>query len=94
MQTKHRDYFEGILQLRNVDNKIIEFTIKDIEKQENIFISNIKKITNGIDIYVSSQRYLRNLGNKLQNRFGGQLIISTKLHTRNRIFNSSCLEVS
>jgi len=85
MQSKHRNYYEGILQLRNINNEIIEFTIKKIEKQENIFISNLKKVTNGFDIYISSQRYLRNLGIILQNRYGGQLIISTKLHTRNRV---------
>lgn len=78
-------YFEGILQLRNIENEVVEFVIKEIEKNENLNIAKIQKVRNGFDIYVSKQRFLRNLGNKLQNHFGGELIASTKLHTRNRI---------
>ena len=35
MQIKHNNYFEGILQLRNVDTEVIEFAIGEIEKVEN-----------------------------------------------------------
>jgi len=84
MEKKHQDYFEGILQLRNVDDEVIDFVVKQIEKTEDTFISKVKKVTNGFDIYVSRQRFLRSLGNKLQQRFGGQLIVSTKLHTRHK----------
>ena len=80
----HQDYFEGILQLRNIDNEVIEFAVKEIEKNENAYIAKVKKVTNGMDIYVSPQKLLRSLGNKLQNRFGGQLTVSTKLHTRSK----------
>ncbi|MCH8328995.1 MAG: hypothetical protein IIB81_01220 [Nanoarchaeota archaeon] len=80
----HKDYFEGILQLRNIDNEVVEFAVKEIEKNENAYIAKVKKVTNGVDIYVSPQKLLRSLGNKLQNRFGGQLTVSTKLHTRSK----------
>lgn len=80
----HTDYFEGILQLRNIDNEVVEFAVKEIEKNENAYIAKVKKVTNGVDIYVSPQKLLRSLGNKLQNRFGGQLTVSTKLHTRSK----------
>jgi len=85
MQTKHKDYFEGILQLRNVRDEVIEFAINEIEKIEYTNIAKIKKVTNGVDIYMSPQKSLRSLGNKLQNKFGGQLLVSTKLHTRSRV---------
>ena len=85
MQTKHKDYFEGILQLRNIRDEVIEFAINEIEKIEYTTIAKIKKVTNGVDIYMSPQKSLRSLGNKLQNKFGGQLLVSTKLHTRSRV---------
>lgn len=84
METKHKNYYEGILQLRNTGNEVVEFTIKEIEKNENTYIAKIKKVANGIDIYMSPQKFLRSLGNKLQSKFGGQLMLSTKLHTKSR----------
>lgn len=80
----NKDYFEGILQLRNTNNEVVEFAVKEIEKNENANIAKIKKVTNGVDIYVSPQKLLRSLGNKLQSHFGGQLMVSTKLHTRSK----------
>lgn len=84
MEKKHKDYFEGTLQLRNVDDEVIDFVIKEIEKTEDIYIAKVKKVTNGFDIYISRQRFLRSLGNKLQQKFGGQIKVSTKLHTRHK----------
>ena len=85
MEKSHNQYFEGILQLRNPSDKLIESTIKEIEKKGDVSIANIIKVKNGVDVYVSSQRFLRTLGRKLQNRFGGHLEVSTKLHTKNRL---------
>ena len=94
MQNRASNYFEGILQLRNIDDVVVQFAIKEIEKQENVFIANIKKVPNGIDIYVSSQRFLRNIGLKLQKQFAGQLIISKKLHTVSRMTSKELYRVN
>ena len=80
---KHTHYFEGILQLRNVTQEALDFAIKEISKKENAHIAMVEKVTNGQDIYMAPQTFLRTLGNKLQSRFGGQLVVSRKLHTRN-----------
>ena len=88
------DYFEGILQLRQIGDEVIEFAVKEIEKNENSHIAKIKKVTNGVDIYISPQKSLRSLGNKLQNRFGGQLMVSTKLHTRSRVTSRDLYRVN
>ncbi len=90
----NKNYFEGILQLRNIGNEVVEFALKEIEKNENTYVANTKKVTNGIDIYISPQKFLRSLGNKLQNRFGGQLIVSTKLHTRNKVTSRDVYRVN
>jgi len=90
----HTNYFEGILQLRNVDDEVIEFAIREINKIETSYISQVKKVRNGYDVYLSPQKLLRSLGNKLQNRFGGQLLVSTKLHTRNRMTSKEVYRVN
>ena len=90
----NKDYFEGILQLRNVDDEVIDFVVKEIEKTEDIQIAKVKKVTNGHDIYISRQRFLRSLGNKLQGKFGGQLIMSKKLHTRSRMSGRELFRVN
>ena len=77
----HPQYYEGILQLRNPTKEVLKFVRSEIEKRPNIFISKEIKLKQGKDIYLSSQRFLRALGIKLQKRFGGQLKTSRKLHT-------------
>lgn len=94
MQIKPNNYFEGILQLRNVDTEVIEFAIGEIEKVGNSNIAKIQKIKSGIDIYLSPQKLLRSLGNKLQNRFGGQILVSTKLHTVSRVTSRELYRVN
>ena len=49
-----------------------------------MFITKKEKVRNGIDFYVTSKRYLQNLGKKLQNCFGGELKVSSRLFTRDR----------
>lgn len=90
----NKDYFEGILQLRNTGNEAVEFAVKEIEKNENAYIAKIKKVPNGVDIYLSPQKILRSLGNKLQHHFGGQLIVSRKLHTKSRITSKDLYRVN
>ncbi len=77
---KHAQYYEGILQLRNPTREIISFVRKEIEKSK-INIAKENRLKNGIDLYLSSQRFTRQLGLLLQKRFPGILITSRKLHT-------------
>ena len=77
----HPQYFEGILQLRNPTKEVLKFVKNQIEKRKDLFISKEIELKNGRDLYLSSQKFLRALGLKLQKRFGGQLKTSRKLHT-------------
>jgi len=81
-------YFEGILQLRcsndEVLSKVQAYVLEDSLKAKNkgVFINNVENVTNGFDMYYSSQKYIQNLGNKLQKHFGGILKVNPKLQTR------------
>ncbi len=84
---KSSGYFEGVLQLRNPAKDIVKFVRADIAgqpKEKNVFIGKEERLDNGYDFYLSNKRYLRALGKKLQNRFGGQLIESAKIFSRER----------
>ena len=94
MEAKHNEYFEGILQLRNPNDEVLDFIAKEVKEKGNVFIAKTKNTNNGIDLYISSQRFLRTLGNKLQERFSGHLEVSTRLHTRNRMTSRDVYRVS
>ncbi|MCX8147024.1 MAG: NMD3-related protein [Candidatus Woesearchaeota archaeon] len=80
------EYFEGIFQLRNPTKEVIDFIKEDIKrnKEKGVFITEEKHVARGIDYHITSQRYMQNLGHRLQNRFGGILKINPQLFTRNR----------
>jgi len=94
MEARHKGYFEGILQLRDVDTDVVEYSIKEIERREDGFIAKIKDLDNGVDIYMTPQKFLRSLGNNLQSTFGGQITFSTKLHTKNKLTSKEVYRVS
>ena len=88
--TKHASYFEAILQLRNpygdVDD-IIHYVSEKIREraQEGIFVSKKKKVTNGFDLYLSSNSFAVEIGRELYKRFGGELKISKKTFSQHKL---------
>ncbi|MBL7054224.1 hypothetical protein ISS05_00535 [Candidatus Woesearchaeota archaeon] len=90
----HKDYFEGILQLRDPNEEVFEFIQNQIEKRSDVFITKALKVNNGIDLYITSQKYLQALGKKLKKHFKGELKISSKLHTKSRQTSKNLYRVS
>ena len=78
------NYFQGILQLRDINNEILDFVLNQIKKRRNVAVTKTVKFPNGFDLYITSQKFITILGKKLKERFGGELKISSKLHTRNK----------
>lgn len=83
---KHQDYFEGVLQLRDPRKEIKQYIRKIFSdaKRPDVWISKEEKVRGGIDFYVSSQKFLRGLGHKIQDKFGGEIKNSRKIHTRDK----------
>ena len=94
MQSRSSNYFEGILQLRNVSQEVLDYSIKVLQSKENASVAKVKKVINGFDIYMAPQTFLRSLGNKLKSRFGGQLLISKRLHTKNNLTSKEVFRVN
>ena len=73
-------YFEAIIQLRPYDDEVFDFIENDIKRMrsDTIFISKVEELKTGVDIYISSQRYARSLGQKMQRAFRDWTVLITK----------------
>ena len=78
------NYYQGILQLRDVSDEVMDFVYSQIQKRPDVAVTRTAKLDNGKDLYMTSQKFIRILGKKLRESFGGELKVSSKLHTRNR----------
>lgn len=78
-------YFEGRVQLRNRANPNFEeaadFIRSEVSKQDGVFITNEADLADGIDFYLTSQKFITPLGKHIHNKFGGTLTLSSSLHT-------------
>lgn len=79
---KHPGYFEGELHLRNVTPEILSYVARRIYSDGEHIAKEKKYDSENIDYWVSSRALLRRLGKELQQKFGGELIASEKLFTR------------
>ncbi|MDD5086395.1 MAG: NMD3-related protein [Candidatus Nanoarchaeia archaeon] len=79
-------YFEGILQLRNVDEDVINYALEKLKQSEKrgIFLSKKKKVKNGFDLYLTKKGYIHELAQELLKKFGGEKKASRKLFSRNK----------
>ncbi len=84
MKIPRSNYYQGILQLRDINDEILDFVNNQIKKRNDVAVTRIAKLPNGMDLYLTSQKFIRILGKKLKDIFGGELNISSKLHTKNR----------
>jgi NMD protein affecting ribosome stability and mRNA decay len=93
MQVKNSDkrnvnnpqYFQGILQLRNPTQEIIDFIADEIEKRNGrVWIAKRKELKNekGVDLYLSSNQFLKEIGKKLKENFPGELLETARLFSR------------
>ena len=79
------NYFQGILQLRDINDEIMAFVHNQIKKRKDeVAVTKTVSFPNGVDLYITSQKFIRILGKKLKENFGGELKVSEKLHTRNK----------
>lgn len=90
----HKDYFEAIIQIRPRDVEILSFINNQIKKRGNVFISKIVDKKEGVDLYISDQRFARSIGKKLKESFKGELKTSRKLHSRNMIKSKNIYRVT
>lgn len=81
MKERPKDYFEGVLQIRGGSPELLTWIHNRIKTDGRARIAKEKKVTNGVDVYISDQHYLQNLGLQLKRKFTGILKVSKRLHT-------------
>ena len=84
MKLPRPNYYQGVLQLREINDEIISYVNNQIKERDDVAVTKAVELSNGIDLYITSQKFIRLIGKLLKDRFGGELKISAKLHTRNR----------
>jgi NMD protein affecting ribosome stability and mRNA decay len=78
--------FNGILQLRNPNEEILEFVKNELKKgrEKGYHCNKEDDVTNGRDYQLTDSQFTRNMGKALQNKFGGELLETAKLVTRSK----------
>ena len=71
-EDRHALYFEAILQLRDVEEEVVNFVEDEIERVK-LKVAKTVPFKNGIDYYLSNNSLTRALGKRLRERFGGYI---------------------
>lgn len=80
----HNSYYEATLQIRPYKQEVLRFILEEIGKRKDVFIAKTEELKTGIDIFISSQKFARSLGKKLNERFDGKLTISRQINRLDR----------
>ena len=89
-----KNYYEGTLQLRNPNEEVINFIKNQFKNNEKVWVAKYETLKTGIDIYISSNRFLLALGKKLKKSFKGELKTSRKLHTKHKMTSKEVYRVT
>ncbi|MAG38531.1 hypothetical protein CMO90_00405 [Candidatus Woesearchaeota archaeon] len=77
-------YFVSTIQIRPKNKEVLEFVKKQVEKDEQTFISKINLLKEGYDILLSSNKVALKIGRKLTKSFKGELKTSRHLFGRDK----------
>ncbi len=89
----HVNYFEAVLQLRNITQAVADFVSEQLEHNK-IGVSKIKRHANGMDMQISSRQFASKLGKMLQHTFGGMVKRSARIFTTDRMSMKSVWRVT
>ncbi|MEK6950237.1 MAG: NMD3-related protein [Nanoarchaeota archaeon] len=76
---KHPMYYEAILQLRDVSSAVITFTEAEF-LHHKIPLAKRDAVQHGYDYYVADSKFTKALGKRLQQQFGGELLVTASLY--------------
>lgn len=77
---KPSNYFEGILQLRDVNRETFDFVESECAGQ----FSKISEVKGGYDFYMRSNPFLLAFGKKLVKKCSGEIKVTASLHTKDK----------
>lgn len=90
---RHDGYFEATIQLRNTGQEVVNYVFGRLESND-VRISKKEWYKHGIDLYVDNSGFARKLGRELQQKFGGMVKTSARIHTRDRMTQKDVYRVT
>jgi|SRR3989344_3632137 len=78
-------YYQGILQIRPCNKDVLDFAAEQIKHSKYCELSKLIITKFGYDLYVTSNKFLQVLGNRISNNFKGKIIKSRTLYGKNRM---------
>lgn len=89
-------YFEGVLQLRNVNENILPFLHKRLEQMEykGVFVTKTVEHKNGIDLYMTDKNAIQQLARQIQQKYGGELKVSPQLFSHDHVRSKDIYRVN
>ncbi len=75
---KNIQYFEAILQLRDISTEVVDFVYAEVEHL-GVQIAKAIDLENGVDIYLTDKSLTKTLARNLQASFGGEYKESTSI---------------
>jgi NMD protein affecting ribosome stability and mRNA decay len=81
MKGKRPQYFEATLQLRNPNQEVVSFVEQEINSHK-IYVAKVIEIKTGLDYQLADNSFTLALGRKLQQKFGGQLLLTSSLFSQ------------
>ncbi|MGE0793684.1 MAG: NMD3-related protein [Candidatus Woesearchaeota archaeon] len=90
------NYFEGILQLRNPNDKVVEYIDKEMQKvaKKGIAITKTSELKNGVDLYFTNKNYIKILAQKLHKIFGAKVDINSQLFSHNHLTSKDIYRIN
>ncbi len=86
-QKEKTGYYEGILQIQNEHDDVLNFIEKKFMKVagKGVFVTKTQKTKKGIDLYVTNKHFLRIIGQQIIEHFGGTLDLNPQLFSRDHL---------
>lgn len=77
-KVKRFEYFEAVLQLRNPTPEVLSCVYNALKKRGTVNIAKEIPHKNGVDLYLSSQRFTRSIGRILKKSFHNGTLVESK----------------
>ena len=87
-------YFQGVLQIRPSNIEVLNFAINQIKKSKSCELTKIVEKKEGFDLYLTSQKFVQNLGNRLRKSFKGTIKKSKTIYGRNKLTSKDVYRVT
>lgn len=83
--TRADNYYEGILQLRQVSQEVLDYVERRCKEEQAV--SSVREFKEGFDFYITSNKFLNAISKELRTHFTGEIKNNYTLHTRDRQHN-------